>query len=452
MTQSAFSPCDVGTGTNVVATANKNWTPGPWVAMGDTNNDQYWDKPFGTSGYPGIVQRLENCPEAKGAMLRYHWTALEGAEGDYSAGFAELHSKLNRIAALSGRRLMVFIQLKTSGAANAVPAYMRNSATYADGADYYNLKKANGTTIWVRNQGSYNGQYAYESSNGGPGGFIPNMHVDAVRARFQALLVAYAAEFNDNPYLEAIHFSEASIACPIGAEGLSTETKANGDMYQRPNTDGGRWTNKTTWYNRCTTAFIAGKAAFDNVQFCQWINADRSDMEDWVPDLLAIPMGLGMTDACFEEKGFHYETLPNRSDPIGSLEHLNNCSGLAMIATHFSVPAMNGTVVGRCQTSGPIQNQPRIYPAYPGVGESRQTTYDKCVSIAKATHVLIRHSTALQPSTGQIDPNIPGNCDQNPYTAYAGYAGRTHNAVTDEFLQDPLSDLVTNTDRPAGWG
>lgn len=374
--------------------------------------------------WTGMKSRLsaDSAGKWKGVQLRFTWPELEGNTlGDY-APMNKIQSYLDQISAYPGRRLIVFFQIKTFGStSNAVPLYMRNSATYADGTSY---------------AGSGNGQYSYDSGNGGPGGFVPNMHVPAVRDRFKALMQEFANRFNTNPYLEAISFSEASINRPRGAAASWPE-------------------GKPEWFDGMTNAFQDMKTRLTNVQICQWINALRSDMVGWVPDLRSAGIGLGMPDACPEDSGFRFRNdIPGyESTAPGNIQHLQESSGTAIIMAHVAQTGYDGTVAGRCQVSGTIQGQPHVYPDYPGVGVSRQAIRDFSVNDAKATHILWTHNPGNQPNTGARDPNIPAGCQatSDDWTAYGTYAGRSYNTITDEWINDPTSNITTITTRPTGW-
>lgn len=449
------------------AAPTRNWAPGNYIASTTTRNNTIWNVNTGNTKTQGILQRLNssNDPDGhwKGCLLRFLWAPppniatdtddyLESDDGTYTVGMAKVQSYLDQIAAFPGRRIIIFIQLKTSGLAQsgtmyqAVPAHMRNSASYADGNDYYTTR--NGT----RYQGSYNGQYAYESSNGGPGGFIPNMHVAAVRARFEALMQAFADNFNDNPYLEAICFSEAAIAEPIGSVGAANET-VGGVVITRPNTDGSSWTDSGAWFTQMTAGFTTARASLSNVQISQWINADRADMKTFAPNIVAAGIGLGMTDLCPEEKGFNYrnDIVGQETASPGNIQHCQDAGGSTIVTGHASRPSLVGTVVGRCQTSGTIQSQAHVYPAYPGVGSSRQAVRDFAVNTVGVTHLLWAHNTGNQDATGAVDANIPASCAQNAYTSYGDYGGRGINTVTDEWIHDVASTITTVETRPTGW-
>lgn len=445
MALSVFSPCTVGGGSNPVA--NKNWGPGNYIASSTTDNDSIWNKvgsPSGNLQNRGILQRLQDPVTGanwKGALLRFAWTDLEGDTlGSYTAGMDKVNSYLDAMRTLPGRRLIILIQLKTSGSGvPAVPLYMRNSSSYyGDGANNYtSTDPSTGLPV----QGSQNGQYAYLSGNGGPGGCIPNMHNNNVRDRFIALMNAFATRFNNNPYLEAIAFTEASIARPAGAPTNWNDLAGGG----------------VAWFTNMTAGFVAARSSLSNVQICQWINADRDDMATWVPNIRAAGIGLGMPDLCPLDKGFNIRNdYPTTGGAFpGNIQHLQDSAGTAIIMGHASKPALSGTVANRCQTAGGGQTgDPKSYPAYPGLGLSRQQSRDFAVTSSDGphvTHLLWVHNTGTQPNTGDIDPSIPASCAQNAYTAFTGYGNVGFNTITDQWISNGSSTITTVETRPTGW-
>lgn len=404
--------------TPVVST--KQWLSGNYMGATTTDTASVWDKTGSGPGTTGLLQRMDADIKGrwKGALLRFRWDQLEGATlGDYSL-LDNVKSYLDQMDRYNGtKRLILFIQFKTFGTTtndNVVPLYMRNSATYADP------------------DGHGNGQYTYAAVNANDrSGYVVNMHVNTVRDRFKALMQEMATRFNGHRNLEAIAFSEASIMNPTGATG---------------------W-NRTPWFNNMTNVFQDMKSRFTNIQICQWINADRADMEWWVPNIRAAGIGLGMPDLCPLEKGFNYRNdLPGHSGtPPGNIQHCQNTNGVAVIMGHASKPVLEGTVVGRCQTSGTIQNQPRVYPDYPGVGTHRQDVRDFAVNTVGVTHLIWAHNNGNQAITGFVDPLIPTRCAQNPFTAYGDYGGKKFNVVTDEFIANDASIITTIDARPNGW-
>lgn len=471
MAFSLFSRSDVKTGIIVPVAANKNWGPGNYIASTDTNNSSIWDitgtLPVGSTANKktrGILQRLaaDTGGHWKGALLRFSWAKpdtgnddyLEGDTlGSYTAGMARVQAYLDQMINYPGRRLIIFIQIKTSGSDyHAVPLYMRNSATYADGDNYYQYKNTGGAGN-VLQQGTLNGEYAYESSNGGPGGYVPNMHVAAVRARFEALMTAFATNFNSNPYLEAICFSEASIAAPLGATGAASQSIAPNIVITRPVTNGSTWPKNDAWFTQMQTGFATARTALSNVQVAQWINADRVDMKTFVPIIRASGVGLGMPDLCPEEYGFNLRNdyVGQSGTAPGNIQHCQDSAGLSIIMGHASKPALSGTVVGRNQVTRSEQTgaPAHTYPTYPGLGTSRQAVHDFAVNTVGVTHLCWAHNTGSQPVTGSSDPQAPASADT--YTAYTGYSNVGFNVVTDDWITNGASTITTVETRPTGW-
>lgn len=431
---SAFSPCLITPATPIPPVANKNWNPGNWIEF---TADNHWDTPGNNNpSTRGVVQRLQadTAGKYKGVMERYTWNQLETTQGNYTAGFNKIENRLSQIANLAGRKMIVFIGLKTFGAGSfSIPPYMRTGA-YSDGTSY---------------TGSLNsGEFSYASGNGGDGGRIPSLHVAAVQARLDALMAAFAARFNGNPHLEAVVFSEAALAPPIGAPGGNTPTS---------------WINLVNggkgWLDNMLASFQAMRPLLSNIQICQWVNSPRTKMNDWVPLIRAAGIGVGMTDLCSEDMGFNYRNdLPGASGvDIGNIMHCQLGNGVAIVMGHCSDPAMNGTISARNQVSNaPTINlgHTRSYPTYPGIGQSRQALRDFGVNDVGVTHLVWIHRPYVHPITGTKDPQSPASA--NNYTlgsdAISGnYSGKYINAVTDAWIHAAGSNITTVTARPAGW-
>lgn len=407
MSLSVHSKCKVGTGTYTPIVASKNYAPGDYVASGTdgTAQDAIWDK-SGTTSTRGILQRLTAVPQYRGALLRYSWDQLERGDGEYGwtiagkkYGMDQIQERLDQIGSLSGRRLIIFIQMKTFGTTNhAAPLWMRNdtSGTYTSGETY---------------DGSGVGEYAYVSQKipAGPGGFVPNMHVTAVKNRFVAMMAEFATRFNNNPYLEAVAVTEASIAKPMS---LSTPSYT--------------WTGTTTWLNNMTSAYVSMRTSLSNIQLCQWVNSDRNDMEGWVPDLLAAGIGIGMPDFCKDEKGFNF-TPPSAP---GNIYWMNQSPTNAIRMVHMSVPAQEGSVLTPGQTAATAS--PGQY-TFNGLDWTRLEAAGYAKTVVPCTHRLWRH----QPSN-QVDN--------------ATYAGQNFNAVTDAAMASIVATHpLESTPRPTGW-
>lgn len=386
---------------------SRNWNPGNYIAETSYDTNTLWGQ---------ITSRLSpvNDPDGHwvGVLIRKPWDQLETAEGVYG-GLDDIATRLGQIAALAGRKLIVFIQVKTFNTLNssgevttrrhAVPEYMRLSSLYADPDGYTN------------DLGEY-GEYAYLSANGGPGGYVPNMHVAAVRARWDALIAAFAASFNSSPYLEAVALSEASISQPYQVTGT--------------------WSRQAEWYAGMLSSFSAMKTSLPDIQICQWINAPRSVMSTqatytsprtgWVPDVSATGIGLGMTDLCINDKSFQY-VPPSTPGGVYFSTHPGNIflcqnegQGNGIVIGHASAETYRGSVATESQTD------PYVYP---GPQQTRQETRDFATNTVGCTHTVWAHNTSV-----------------DPY-----YVGMTMSEATDAWIHDPDSIISTVTTRPNGW-
>lgn len=420
--------------------ALRNWNPGHYMEASDPAN---WDNTSLTN--PGVLQRLsaDTGGRWKGASIRVSWVDLEGATlGDYSPMYALLDNYLQQISGFTGKHLIVFLQLKTfnsGGNAPAVPLYMRDSATYADP------------------DGFGNGHYAYGVTFSGTGGYVPNMHVDAVQARFDALMAAFAARYNDNPLLEMLMFSEPNIQYPTGAT--------------LP------WSRKATWYANMTESFQTLRNALTNIQINQWTSAARADMSTYdtvgptwtgfVPDLIDMGVGIGLTDVCYNDEGLTGFMPPD--DHPSNLYFVQQCAGLTAVVAHMSRPSYDGTVVNQnqgcnCPTgTGRDQCNPQVTtsPYWPGPAVSRQAQVDWAVDTAGATHIIWVHNTGNQTTVPLPVYAADQPCKQatmppiySPSSdAYSGsYSGKKYNLVTDQFIQGASAlDIATVETRPTGW-
>jgi len=224
---------------------------------------------------------------------------------------------------------------------------------------------------------------------------------------------AFGTRFNDNPNLEAVVINEASIS--------------------KPSQVSGTWARNPTWFTNMTDAWSSTRTALTNIQCCQWINADRNDMQDefdqgFVPDITAFGVGLGMPDGAADEKGFNINPTNSPNTGRGNIYLLQQHQGEAITMVHFSKPAHEGTVVTSTQT---VANASPGQYAYPGLAWTRQQMSTWAKGTIGATHVLWAHNT--------------GQHVQNDT-----YVGQNFNTVTDNHIANG-SDISTVTTRPTGW-
>lgn len=376
-------------------------------------------------------------------MVRVSWPQLEGDTlGDYTPMHTLIDGYLSDISAFSGKRLIVFIQMKTAGGERSVPLYMRTSATYADP------------------DGNGNGEYNYSQSfsQGGGGGYVPSMHVDTVQARFDALFAEFASRYDDNPYLEMICFTEANIQRPFGMASP--------------------WIRRDAWYDNMTESFITMRTAMPMINIVQWTSAARADMSTYnpvgptwtgfIPDLIAAGIGVAMTDTCENDQGLT-GFMPPEAHP-SNLYFCQQAAGQTPVLCHMSRPTIEGSVANENQgcncpddgsgagaTKTGCSPQNTTSPYWPGPQRTRQAAFDWAIDNAGATHVVWVHNTGSE---------APGMLPQYNATtqackratmppvyaratdAYNGsYAGQAYNKVTDVWIQ-ASPDSVTVQTRP----
>lgn len=428
--------------TFVPPTILPNWNPGNYIGTSSTDHTGVWSNTSPTN--PGIVQRLQSdaASKWKGALARFNWPQLEGDTlGDYTP-MNILDSYLAQISGLAGRSLILMIQLKTFGGVSdhSVPLYLRNSATYADP------------------DGNGNGEYHYGVNFVGTGGMVPNMHVDAVQARFNALIDELKRRYKDNPNFEMICFTEANI--------------------QRPTGMANPWVRKDAWYDNMKECFQKFRTDMPLVNIIQWTSAARSDMSTYnpvgptwtgyIPDLIAMGVGVGMTDGCPNDQGLT-GFQPPEAHP-GNLYFCQRANGLTPVMVHMSKESMHGTVVNQNQGcncpdgTGTDQCNPQntVSPYYPGPAQTRQAARDWAVGIdsdsPNATHIVWVHNTGNQSAVLEPQYNatsqpckraaMPPAFAQASDTPSGSYSGKKFNAITDAWIQAVASNSTTVTTRP----
>ncbi|MBP7953545.1 MAG: hypothetical protein KAZ14_00080 [Nitrosomonas sp.] len=387
--------------------------------------------------WANIMTRLDNDTNRKwkGVAVRLTWEQLEKSQGQYdgfqalingtlrNAGISRIKQYRDQLWAKQQRKLILFIHVKMFGGslAYAVPSYLRKPE-YAD-ADH------TGTT-----NTSYMGHYLYASGNGGDGGHVPNMHVTFVRQRWEALMAAYAAEFNNDPAIEAIIISEQSISHPKDLSISGTATCG--------------WSRANAWFDGMTTALTSARASWTNTAICQWINADRCVMSTtqsdgsltgFVKNISNVGVGLGMPDVCINDAGFLI--VAGTGGHTGSIDMIKKLHTNGPVIVQMSGPALWGSIAATAQTT-PI--------AFPGPAYSRQFMQDWARTEVFANYVLWMNKN------GNVESTITAN--GNTYTTQpasdsisGAYLGKNFNTITDNWIKHASSDISVNMTKPIGW-
>ncbi len=272
------------------------WNPGHYYALsGETFNDAVW---------AGVLDDLAATPRLRGVMVRYTWPDLEDAEGDYD--FTHIR---DRLASLDGRRLMIFLQLKTfTPTLRAVPTYMRTSE-YGGG------------------------DFRWANSAGQVGGYAPRLMNPAVQERLKALMTALANEFDDDPLIEAVIFPETALT-------------------EYPSWSG---TNEATYWAALRAVDAHRASVFRHTISAQWVNYPRSRLATFIPDIRDnLGIALGGPDIVPQEPGLIVATEPN----VGAYAHMERSGGLVPIIYNASKPSY---ISQRIDNTGDPQSIHEIY-------------------------------------------------------------------------------------------
>lgn len=398
------------------------WNPGNYIASTTNDTNSIW---------AAFKTRLAAKPQWKGVVLRYDWNQLERAQGEYEwteagvpKGFLDIDRRINELQTPVGsRKLMILITLKTGGGVNdrSVPNYMQTSGYYSGYTDP--------TT------GPQNGEFFYQSNNDGLGGWIPAMYIPAVRQRFEALMTAIGAKYNNSAigeHLEAVMTNELSITRPALA------------ITQAQILD---WTNtkEPGWFNNFKTAMTNVRPALSRTNMIVWTNSPRNRMATLIPALQNIGVGTGMTDLVFRDKSAWYNPTDTPSTGPGNIYHCRQGQGRVPISGHASNPALDGSVGNRQQvledatsftayvneigaTTFPAFDRTKLNTGGGTPYQPKQYIRDKSVNYVGVTHLLWAHSP-LQDQDGL----------------------GTKAQRVDAWIGDPGSTITTVTARPTGW-
>ena len=231
---------------NLGDAVGKKWNPGHYMQL-LRNNTFTLTQSARFSVYDDIAS--ETALEGVAWMPR--WGQLEGSQGDYSSGFSLIHSELDYLAALTvPKRLILRIEHVHFGGtcpSSRFPQYVIDNSW---------LFQTNNGCVWRR----------WNSS-------AMDAYIDMIEA--------YAAEFDDEPYFEAIH--------------ITKETAGNWGGTSRP--AGASDSNHDVEYRRLITA--AGSAFVKtNVIFPINFHGSNSLCESLFTHMASNKVGQGNPDTC----------------------------------------------------------------------------------------------------------------------------------------------------------
>lgn len=308
----------------------------------------------------------------RGLQVRYTLRTMEGAKGNYSAGFADVDSKLADLAG-TNKRLVMFLEYKSgdpkdvNNAPDVVPDYMKTSA--------YDF-----------------GQLMTVSENPNTpsaGGKMMKLWNNNIRDRLLVAAAAYGARYNSHPNFEGIGIHESAYPTLVGTSGVD---------YPADNVDQSA-IGLYKWLQ-------ALKAAFPNTMVYQFCNYDRPPVK-WMID--GGTLGSGITS--YTVPGFNQDGIaigapntfinewglggvditknPTTPQPpnVGIYDHFRANAGVIPIMPSWQRPDYIKTTLNKASLAGHV---PTI-----------QELYDFTKDSLMATHLFITPATSS--STDPVD-------------------------------------------------
>jgi hypothetical protein len=157
------------------ASGAKKWHPGYYAQMPHDSTQESQSYRF------GIYDSIANDSNVKDVVWSPRWSDLEGGQGSYSAGFALVHSEINKPKSLAVPKRLI-IRLNDVGypatcpASSFFPSYLSSAGGLVQVGD-------TSTPVCIRKK--------WDAT---------------ITGYFISMMVAYSAEFDSEPYFEGIIF------------------------------------------------------------------------------------------------------------------------------------------------------------------------------------------------------------------------------------------------------
>lgn len=318
--------------------AGMKWHPGHYMWL-DRNNTT----PEIRAGHFAQIAAIANEPAVKGIKLSLYWAHLEGAPGDYSAGFKIIDEYLTHLSK-AGKYLMLSVQDRAFGKygdnyLTYVPAYIVN------GSQYGMTKMSNGITarVWQA----------------------------ATTDRLIALSKALAARYDRHPNFEMYQTEETAIAVASGTDGYSYLAHAT-EIKRLMSESRQVW--PTTQIRLATNFFGSDAQMLDLLKFCdlidvtvggpdiipnQSIQADRLHMQHFLGKMVWVSEvqspSLGGHEGTFTAEQIYTNAMLRK--PSYLIWYRNTWSGGAAQKWDTGLLPYIKSVAGRVVTSCPTNVQ-----------------------------------------------------------------------------------------------
>lgn len=234
------------------------WHPGHYMWL-DRNNTS----PEIRAEHFRQIDAIAADPSVRGVKLALYWAHLEGAPGDYSAGFRIVDEYLAKLKS-TGKYLIFSVQDRQFGGYSDLKAFF---PAYILASPYGVTKMTNGITA--------RGWQA------------------ATMDRLIALSKAYAARYDGNPNFEMYQVEETAVGVPVGTDGYSIDAYG---MQLKRLISASRAAWKSTLVRLPTNFFGSDAQMSDLLSYCntfnvatggpdiiptQTIQADRLHLAKW---------------------------------------------------------------------------------------------------------------------------------------------------------------------------
>lgn len=215
--------------------AGLKWHPGHYMWLDRNNTDATI-----RAGHFSQIDAIKSDPTVRGVKLALYWAHLEGAPGDYSAGFKIIDEYLAKLKS-TNKYLIFSVQDRQFGGYSDLkaffPAYLLSDSRYGV------TKMSNGITA--------------------RGWQAPTMD------RLIALSKAYAARYDSHPNFEMYQVEETAVGVPVGTDGY---TVANYGTQLKRLVSASRSAWKTTIVRLPTNFFGSDDQMRDLLSFCNTYN------------------------------------------------------------------------------------------------------------------------------------------------------------------------------------
>ena len=239
-----------------VVTTPVKWHPGHYYTIMSYGKNTSWY-------LSQVYKELKATPALRGMQVRYRWSELESAEGEYN--FSAIAKRLSELSAIN-KRLVIVIETKAFELSEEIiPDYVKTSMY--EGGEFI-FDNSHTDNLQGKNMKLWN---------------------PLVRDRLSALMRALGQRFNSNPYFEGVGLSETSMG-----KSVTPLTSVQTDNY----------------YANLLSVQQQMRKYFPNTVTFQFTNYPRPILESFINSLNEMGAGLGGPDVFLEDPALLYTKIP----------------------------------------------------------------------------------------------------------------------------------------------